>query len=63
MKLRKQFFLLATMLILNSCLAQKKQQTVPSLKNAYKGDFYIGTALDGSQINEANPLVTAMVSK
>jgi endo-1,4-beta-xylanase len=63
MKLKKPFFVVATMLILSSCLAQKKQQTVPSLKNAYKGDFYIGTALGESQINEADPLVTALISK
>jgi endo-1,4-beta-xylanase len=63
MKLIKPFLMVATMLILSSCLTQKKQQTVPSLKNAYKKDFYIGTAINQSQINEANPLVTNLISK
>lgn len=63
MKLTKPFLLLATTLILSSCTAQKKQQSAILLKNAYKSDFYIGTAMSESQINEIDPSVTALISK
>jgi endo-1,4-beta-xylanase len=63
MKLTKPFLMLATTLILSSCTVQKKQESAISLKNAYKSDFYMGTALSENQINETNPLVTNLISK
>ncbi len=64
MKLAKPFLLIATVLIVSSCNSvPKKTEATVSLKNAYKENFYIGTALDTSQIDESNPMVTALISK
>lgn len=51
-------------ILLNSCTAisQKKSDT-NSLKDAYKGTFYIGTALDENQITEKDAKVTDFISK
>ena len=64
MKLTKPLFLLSMVLVLNSCTKiYQKPEAVVSLKNAYTKDFYIGTALDTSQIDERNAMVTALISK
>jgi endo-1,4-beta-xylanase len=64
MKFTKPLLLLAIMLVLGSCAKiYKKPEAVVSLKNAYTKDFYIGTALDTSQIDESNAMVTALISK
>lgn len=63
-KFAKPFLLLATVLILSNCKTiSKKSEAVSSLKNAYKSDFYIGTAINESQIEGTNPLVTSLISK
>lgn len=50
--------------LLNSfdAISQKKQDA-KSIKDAYKNDFYIGTALDENQIEESDPKVTAFIAK
>ena len=46
MKLTKPLFLLATALVLSSCTKiYKKPETAVTVKDAYKENFYIGTAL------------------
>ena len=64
MKLTKPLFLLAAVLVLNSCTKiYKSPEKVVTLKDAYKENFYIGTALSQSQIEESDPMVTALISK
>jgi endo-1,4-beta-xylanase len=64
MKLKISLLVLATLLTISSCkTAQNKSETAVSLKNAYKENFYIGTAIDTNQINESNVLVTNLISK
>lgn len=64
MKPTKSFLLLASVLMLNSCTKiYKKPEPVITVKDAYKENFYIGTALSQSQIEETNPMVTALISK
>jgi endo-1,4-beta-xylanase len=64
MKLTKPLLLLAAALVLNSCTKiYKKPETAVTVKDAYKENFYIGTALSQSQIEETDPMVTALISK
>lgn len=66
MKPTKSFlFLFSAVLALSSCNNKINSQSTAknSLKNAYKGDFYIGTALDINQIEEKDPKVTNLISK
>jgi len=61
----KTLLLLSTsLLLLNSCTKiSKSTAEQDSLKNAYKNDFYIGTALSQSQILEQNPIENALIVK
>jgi endo-1,4-beta-xylanase len=65
MKLTKPLLLLMTAtLLLSGCNSvPKKTDSTVSLKNAYKDNFYIGTALSQSQIEESDPMVTSLISK
>ncbi|HTG66574.1 MAG TPA: endo-1,4-beta-xylanase [Flavobacterium sp.] len=66
MKPTKSFlFFFSAILALSSCNNKINSQSAAknSLKNAYKGDFYIGTALDINQIEEKDPKVTNLISK
>jgi len=64
MKLTKPLFVLATVLVLNSCTKiYKSPEKVVTVKDAYKENFYIGTALSQSQIEESDPMVTTLISK
>ena len=64
MKLTKSLFILATVLAISSCTKiYKKPETAVTIKDAYKENFYIGTALSQSQIEEKDPMVTALISK
>ena len=65
MKLTKTLLSLMTAtLVLSGCNSVPKQtDSTVSLKNAYKKDFYIGTALSQSQIEESDPVVTNLISK
>ena len=66
MKITKPFLVLLTILvILSSCNSKiyKNPTAVVSLKNTFKDDFYIGTAINESQIEERDPLVTTLISK
>lgn len=66
MKLTKPFLLLlAIIIVLSSCnnKVNKKPTKIISLKNAYKDDFYIGTALNVFQIEESDTLISAFISK
>lgn len=64
MKLTKPLFILATVLVLNSCTKiYKKPEKAVTVKDAYKENFYIGTALSQSQIEESDPMVTALISR
>lgn len=64
MKLKTSLLVVATILTISSCkTVQNKSEGAVSLKNAYKENFYIGTALDTNQIVESDPLVTNLISK
>lgn len=64
MKLTKPLFFLATVLVLNSCTKiYKKPEKAVTVKDAYKENFYIGTALSQSQIEESDPIVTTLIAK
>lgn len=66
MKSTKPFLLFFSAVIaLSSCNNKINNQSTAStsLKNAYNGDFYIGTALDINQIEEKDPKVTNLISK
>lgn len=65
MKIAKTLLLMVTAtLTLSGCSsAQKKTDSIVSLKNAYLKNFYIGTALDINQIEEKDPLVTTLITK
>ncbi|WP_281297491.1 endo-1,4-beta-xylanase [Flavobacterium limnophilum] len=64
MKLTKPLFILVTVLAISSCTKiYKKPETAVTIKEAYKENFYIGTALSQSQIEEKDPMVTALISK
>jgi endo-1,4-beta-xylanase len=52
------FILLTILTFFNKINAQKKPQT---LKDAFKGDFLIGTALNGQQIEEKDPKAALLV--
>jgi endo-1,4-beta-xylanase len=49
-------------LVLSSCNAQKEKETV-SLKDSYKNDFYIGTALSAGQIEEKNAKEDSLITR
>lgn len=66
MKLTKPYLLLfVTIVVLSSCnnKVDKEPTKIISLKNAFKDNFYIGTALNTSQIEETDSLVSALISK
>jgi endo-1,4-beta-xylanase len=64
MKFKKQHLLLATIVLFISCKSiSQKTTATSSLKDAYKKDFYIGTALSEDQIKESNPEITSLISK
>lgn len=64
MKLAKPLLLLVSLVLISSCNSTSKtSEAAISLKNAYKKDFYIGTAISQSQIEESDPMVTALISK
>lgn len=53
---------LITLMILGSCDVKKNEVSV-SLKNSYKDDFYIGTALSASQIEEKDAKEDSLICK
>ncbi|GGF28900.1 endo-1,4-beta-xylanase [Flavobacterium limi] len=63
MKLINHYLLLLPLIIFNSCNAQKKEKNVVSLKDSYKKEFYIGTALDVNQIEEKNAKEDSLIKK
>ncbi|HSD07122.1 endo-1,4-beta-xylanase [Flavobacterium sp.] len=63
MKLINNSMLLVVLFALGSCNAQNKNSAATSLKNNFKGDFYIGTALNVDQIEEKDPKVDALIRK
>lgn len=60
MKFIKPYLFAFTALVSFSCTSQKENLT---LKDAYKNDFYIGTALDLNQINEKNKKEDSLIRK
>lgn len=57
-------YLFLSSIILSSCTAISQQKdNTNALKNAYKNDFYIGTALDINQIEGKNTKVNNFISK
>lgn len=60
MKFIKPYLFAFTVLLSVSCNSQKENLT---LKDAYKNDFYIGTALDLNQINEKNAKEDSLIRK
>lgn len=66
MKSTKSFlFFFSAVIALSSCNNKINTESIgnTSLKNAYNGDFYIGTALDINQIEEKDPKVTNFIAK
>lgn len=66
MKTLKSFLLITSLLVsLASCkqISEEKPSTVISLKNAYQDNFYLGVAINESQILEKDSVVTALISK
>lgn len=60
MKLIMPYVLAITTLLTLSCTSKKE---ISSLKDAYKNDFYIGTALTVGQIEEKNAQEDALIKK
>lgn len=60
MKLIKPCLLAITALLFVNCAAQKK---ISSLKDVYKKDFYIGTALSANQIEQKDAKVNSLICK
>ncbi|SFD94781.1 endo-1,4-beta-xylanase [Flavobacterium phragmitis] len=60
MKFIKPCLFAFTVLLSISCTSQKEKS---SLKDVYKNDFYIGTALDLNQINEKNKKEDSLIRK
>lgn len=60
MKFIKPYLLAVTSLLAVSCAAQQKKLT---LKDAYKNDFYIGTALTADQIESKNAKEDSLIRK
>ncbi|MCP9753468.1 endo-1,4-beta-xylanase [Ferruginibacter sp. HRS2-29] len=62
----KKIFILAcsASLIIAGCSPSKKNSSatsIPSLKDAFKNDFAIGTALNNAQIEERDPLAAVLI--
>ncbi|AOW19733.1 endo-1,4-beta-xylanase [Urechidicola croceus] len=63
MKIRKILWVTCSMLlILNSCTEKHQITEKPSLKKAFKENFYIGTALNASQIQETDSIQANLIS-
>lgn len=60
MKCIKPYLVAVTVLLTVSCTSQKE---TTSLKDAYKDDFYIGTALSTDQIEEKDKKVDSLIKK
>jgi endo-1,4-beta-xylanase len=60
MKLIKPYLLAITTLLFVNCASKKEAVT---LKDSYKNDFYIGTALSADQIEQKNPKVDSLIRK
>lgn len=63
MKLINNCMLLVFLFGLGSCNAQNTKPNSVSLKNSFKGDFYIGTALHIDQIEEKDAKVDDLIRK
>jgi endo-1,4-beta-xylanase len=63
MKLIKNSVLLMSLFVIGSCSAQNQKSNSSSLKDSYKGDFYIGTALHVDQIEEKDAKVNDLIQK
>lgn len=64
MRLLNHSLLLLCLIILSGCNAKKeKEKTTASLKDSYKNDFYIGTALSANQIEEKNAAEDSLIKK
>jgi endo-1,4-beta-xylanase len=63
MKLINNCMLLAFLFALGSCHSQNTKSAPASLKNNFKGDFYIGTAINVSQIEEKDAKADALIRK
>jgi len=63
MKLTNYYVLFASILLLSSCNQKKEEVKITSLKDSYKDDFYIGTALSEDQIEEKDVKVDSLIKK
>lgn len=63
MKLINNSILLGFLFALGICNSQNTKTAQASLKNYFKGDFYIGTALNVSQIEEKDAKADALIRK
>ena len=62
MRLINRYLLLLSVIILISCNAKKEKNAI-SLKEIYKDDFYIGTALSANQIEEKDAKEDSLIKK
>lgn len=60
-----KLFLVVTLVLVGSCKKsdEKSPMEVASLKNEFKDNFYIGTAINKSQIEERDSIETALIQK
>ncbi|PJJ08564.1 endo-1,4-beta-xylanase [Flavobacterium sp. 1] len=63
MKLINNSILLGFLFTLGICNSQNTKTAQASLKNNFKGDFYIGTAINASQIEEKDTKADALIRK
>jgi endo-1,4-beta-xylanase len=61
MKKRSAFPILVIGMFLANSVDAQKSTTIPSLKQTFKNDFLIGTALDAAQIEERDPAADAFI--
>lgn len=61
----KKYYILITVLAVISCTTSKKvsAQTIPSLKETFKNDFLIGTAMNTPQIEEKDAAADALIKQ
>ena len=65
MLLKKHIFALSTAVLLNTLDLSNAAlaQTIPSLRDTFKKDFGIGTALNNAEIDERDPQMTAFIAR
>ncbi|REG99626.1 endo-1,4-beta-xylanase [Flavobacterium aquicola] len=63
MKIIDSYLIFVFLVLSGSCNSQNTRSSSSSLKNSFKGDFYIGTALNINQIEEKDAKADALIRK